>query len=209
MKNEPAPSKQHFGAALHNESQLRDAVKSGFLARCANDPGTRIIDELGLRHGLARIDIAVVNGIIHGIELKSDSDNLKRLPHQIQVYNSVLDRVTLVVGPRHACEATKLVPVWWGIKIATIGYHGGIEFESFRKPDANPCLDPVSICRLLWRQEALNLLQEFGEAACVRHKARAAIYARLAEVVDLLSIQQRVRHQLKSRTDWRSDLRQG
>src|SRR6266446_8136444 len=103
-----------------NDHQLRQALKRKVLARYAKDPDTCIVDELGLRHGAARVDIAVVNGIIHGFELKSDKDNLKRLPHQIQIYSSVLDKVTLVVGMRHAHEATKLVPDWWGIKIATI-----------------------------------------------------------------------------------------
>ena len=73
-----------------NDHQLRRALKSKVLARYAKDPDTRVVEELGLRHGLARVDVAVVNGIIHGYELKSDKDNLKRLPHQIQVYSSEL-----------------------------------------------------------------------------------------------------------------------
>nr|MBA2702680.1 sce7726 family protein [Blastocatellia bacterium] len=84
-----------------NDKQLRHAVKTKVLERYAGDPETRILDELGLRHGAARIDIAVVNGILHGFELKSDMDSLKRLPHQVQIYSSVLDKVTLVVGRRH------------------------------------------------------------------------------------------------------------
>src|SRR5204862_2293677 len=130
----------------------------------AKAPDTRILDELGLRHGIARVDIAVINGIIHGYELKSDKDNLKRLPHQIQIYSSVLDKVTLVVGMRHAHEATKLVPDWWGIKIARVGTRGALDFESFRTARMNPSLDPLSVCKLLWRDEALTLLNELGEA---------------------------------------------
>src|SRR3989442_15101479 len=113
-----------------NEFQLRSAVKRKVLARYQNDPNTRILDELGLRHGAARVDIAVVNGIIHGFELKSDSDNLKRLPSQVQIYNSVLDKVTLVVGRRHASAAIALVPRWWGITIATIIGRNVFKFET-------------------------------------------------------------------------------
>ncbi len=188
-----------------NDYELRHALKVKVLARHAKDPETRIVDELGLRHGAARVDIAVVNGIIHGFELKSDMDNLKRLPHQIQIYNSVLDKVTLVVGIRHADEATNLVPDWWGIKIATVGSRGAFEFESYRAARTNPSVHPLSVCKLLWREEALILLNELGEAERVRYKARALVYARLAEVADLASIQERVRRQLKSRTTWRSD----
>jgi hypothetical protein len=186
-----------------NDHQLRQALKSKVLARYAKDPDTRIVDELGLRHGAARIDLAVVNGIIHGFELKSDKDNLKRLPHQATIYNSVLDKVTLVVGTRHAKEAMKLVPDWWGIKVATMGSRGGFEFTDVRRARANPSVDSLSVSKLLWRNEALALLVELSEADCVRHKPRAFIYAHLAAIADSALIRERVRHQLKFRTDWR------
>ena len=195
------------GTFMHqsNEQELRAVVKSIMLAEHADDPNTRILDELALRHGAARVDIAVVNGSIHGFELKSDCDNLKRLPYQIQIYNSVLDKVTLIVSARHAEKAIRLVPAWWGVTIAKSKALARFDFETARKPTSNPCIDPISVCRLLWREEALNLLAEFGAASPVRHKARAAIYVRLSEVADLETIQRRVRHQLRSRTAWRSD----
>src|SRR5713226_6200533 len=76
------------------DSQIRDALKSDLLARYSQDPDTVIIDELGLRHGASRIDVVVVNGNLHGFELKSDRDTLKRLPRQTGIYNSILDFVT-------------------------------------------------------------------------------------------------------------------
>lgn len=186
-----------------NDHQLRHALKIKVLARHAKDPNTRIVEELGLRHGAARIDVAVVNGIIHGFELKSEKDNLKRLPHQVTIYNSVLDKVTLVVASRHADEAMKLVPHWWGIKIATVGSRGGFEFSNVRKARNNPSLDLLSVSKLLWRNEALTLLEELGEAAIMRNRPRALIYAHLAAIADSAVIRERVRYQLKFRTDWR------
>lgn len=186
-----------------NDSQLRSAVKHKVLAQYAGDPNTRILDELGLRHGAARIDIAVVNGIVHGFELKSDRDTLKRLPHQIKIYSSVLDRVTLIVGRRHADDAASIVPDWWGIKVARMGARGGFEFTDVRRPRNNPSPDPVAVSKLLWREEALILLDELGEAKNFRRKPRALLYERLAEAADLLVIRERVRRQLKVRTNWR------
>lgn len=186
-----------------NDCYLRQAVKRKVLVRHAKDPDTRIVEELGLRHGLARVDIAVVNGIIHGYELKSDKDNLKRLPHQIEIYNSVLDKVTLVAGQRHVDEAIELVPDWWGIKIARLKSRCGLEFETYRRARRNPSVDPLSVCKLLWRDEALTLLDEIGKAEGVRHKPRAIVYSRLSQVADLANLQERVRRQLKSRTNWR------
>lgn len=188
-----------------NDPQLRSALKGKVLSRYANDPNTRILDELGLRHGVARIDIAVVNGRLHGFELKSDCDTLKRLPHQIQIFSSVLDKVTLVVGSRHAKEAERMVPEWWGIKVATVGVRGGFDFADIRRAAKNPLQDTMAVCRLLWREEALSLLDELGQARPLRHKPRAQIYARLAEVAGLELVLERVRRQLKSRIDWRSD----
>lgn len=188
-----------------NEFQLRSAVKQKVLSRYEKDPNTRILNELGLRHGAARIDIAVVNGIVHGFELKSDMDTLKRLTHQAQIYSSVLDKVTLVAGARHARDAEKMVPEWWGVKVATMGVRGGFEFTDIRRASKNPVQDAVAVCRLLWRDEALTLLDELGQAKSLKHKPRALIYSHLAEVADLAVIRERVRRQLKFRIDWRSD----
>ena len=77
-----------------------------------------ILNELGLRHGRCRVDVAVVNGSVHGNELKSDRDTLDRLSFQVQTYGKVLDRATLVVGERHAEKAIAMLPDWWGIKVA-------------------------------------------------------------------------------------------
>ena len=62
------------------------------------DKKVRIIEELGVKHGTARVDIAVVNGIMHGYEIKSDKDTLQRLPRQISTFNPIFDQLTLVVG---------------------------------------------------------------------------------------------------------------
>jgi len=185
-----------------NDPQLRHAVKHQVLSIYAADPQTRIYDELGLRHGAARIDIALVNGIIHGFELKSDLDNLKRLPHQVRVYSSVLDRVTLVTTDRHADQASDIIPEWWGIKIAR-SKSNVLEFSDLRTARDNPSVDILAVSKLLWRQEALTLLDEFGEADPFRYKRRALVYARLAQVADLDTVRERVRRQLKSRATWR------
>jgi hypothetical protein len=186
-----------------NDSELRSALKRKVLARHAKDPDTRILDELGLRHGAARVDIAVVNGIVHGFELKSDLDTLKRLPNQIEVFSSVLDRVTLVVGCRHLDDSSRMVPDWWGIKLARMGRRGGFEFTDIRRARDNPAPDSLSVSKLLWREEALTLLGELGEANSVRYRPRALVYAHLAAVADAKMIRERVRRQLKSRIDWR------
>ena len=191
-----------------NDFQIRKALKCDLIEAFRYDRDSVLLEELGLRHGTARVDLAVINGKIHGFELKSDSDTLRRLTHQVIVYNSVFDRVTLVVGRRHISEVVRMVPEWWGIKLAKVGENGAISFSEIRKPSDNPSPESLAVVKLLWRDEALSLLEEFGAADDFRHKPRAAIYARLAEVADLRLLYARVRRQLKTRTNWRVAVRQ-
>lgn len=167
----------------------------------------KIIEELGITHGAARVDIAVINKLIHGYELKSDLDNLDRLPEQMRIYNTVLDRVTLVVGKSHMYEAIKIIPEWWGITLAKIaGSSEKVTFYTIREARENVDQDAFSIACLLWREEALSLLEEIGEAKGVRSKNRKVIYQRLATVLDKDCLRKKVRDVLCSRTSWRFDL---
>ncbi|EMS0078485.1 sce7726 family protein, partial [Escherichia coli] len=59
---------------------VRKAVHAKILRDHHKDPDTLIIDEFTMNLGASRADIAVINGLIHGYELKSKSDNLLRLP---------------------------------------------------------------------------------------------------------------------------------
>jgi hypothetical protein len=80
---------------------VRTVLAAEVERRYKGDSETLIIHELSVCSGNARIDLAVVNGKLHGYEIKSDSDTLKRLPAQSEVYNAVFDQVTIVVGEHH------------------------------------------------------------------------------------------------------------
>jgi len=101
-----------------NDRDIRVVLKEELLRQYVNDEDTLVLDEVGLRHGTARIDLVVVNDRLHGYEIKSDRDSLKRLLDQVRVYSSVMDRMTLVVGYRHAYDALRMVPEWWGVRLA-------------------------------------------------------------------------------------------
>lgn len=187
-----------------DEEQIRTALKRELASLYQADIGTVILEELGLRHGAARVDLVVVNGCLHGFEIKSDLDSLKRLPRQAQLYSGVLDYLTLVATPRHLNKGMRLIPTWWGVKLIQLNQDGKIVITEVREPTANPVPDKVAIAKLLWRCEALELLDEFGLAAGLRSKPRATIHARAAEAVDFDSLRARVRRQLRCRTTWRS-----
>lgn len=190
-----------------NDTTIRKALIERLQEEYAANSEYRVIPELGLWHGAARIDVAVVNGILHGFEIKSDRDTLIRLPEQKEAYNSVFDQVTLVVGLTHFVEAFKMVPDWWGIETAHIGSDGSVLFNLIRNPKSNPIQHDVSIARLLRRSEALELLESVGRAEGVRSKSRDAIYTRVVESVELETLKHHVRNVLQgSRQDWRFGL---
>lgn len=187
-----------------NDTVIREKLVTRLTEEYAAYPDQRIIPELGLWHGAARIDVAVVNGVLHGFEIKSDRDTLARLPEQMQAYNAIFDQVTLVVGSKHFVDAFKMVPEWWGIETARMGEDGSVFFNSIRKPKDNPEQDDVSIARLLWRAEALDLLETLGKADGVRSKPREVVYERLVESLGFESLKKHVWSVLQSsRPDWR------
>lgn len=195
-------------AFLTDDKVIRSALKEKLKNEYRGDLNTKVVEELGVTHGAARIDIAVVNGIMHGYELKSDKDTLDRLPDQIKIYNTVFDRLTLVVGKSHLHDAIGIVPEWWGITIAKFGTSNNhVSFFNIREPEQNPNQDSMAIAALLWKQEALNVLEKIGQAKGVRSKSKKYIYQRLGEVFDKKKLGLIIRDHLRARANWPSDLR--
>lgn len=190
--------------ALTNDKLIRAALRERLNEKYEHEPDARIIEEMGITHGTARVDVAVVNGSIHGYELKSDLDTLRRLPDQMKAYNAVLDHVTIVVGKQHVHEAINAVPEWWGVTIAKIMVSEDvISFCKIREAEQNPDQDSFAIANLLWRDEALGILEKDGHAEGIRSKPRKALYERLAAVYDQTTLKAKVRECLAARTTWR------
>ena len=187
-----------------NDAIIRAALKRYLENRHAQDDKVRIIDELGISHGASRIDIAVVNGIMHGYEIKSDQDTLQRLPEQIEIFNAVFDKMTLIVGKSHLYGAVNMIPDWWGIVVAK-NTNGHIAFNRIREDDFNHGQNSLSIARLLWREEALRILEDAGEAKGLYSKPKDFLYQRLSAVLDLHALGEKVRETIFIRTGWRPD----
>lgn len=192
-----------------NDRDIRTVLRAELMRRYARDSNTLVLDEVGTRYGAARIDLVVVNHQLHGYEIKSDRDSLKRLPDQIRAYSSVMDRVTLVVGYRHAYEALTMIPDWWGVRLAeTKGQGGTVVLSGARQARNNPKVDLDAAVALLWRGEALAILEEMSAADGVRSKRRTEIHKRLVELTDPDLLRFRIRQQLKQRRCWRVGVQQ-
>ena len=90
--------------------EIRSALVAFLQQHHAHDPDTTVLNEMGLCEGLARIDVAVINGQIHGFEIKSPRDTLNRLASQEAVYSRTLDLVTIVSHAEHLPRVRVLVP---------------------------------------------------------------------------------------------------
>jgi hypothetical protein len=159
---------------------------------------TRVLEELGLCQGDVRVDVAAVNGELSGYEIKSPSDTLARFPNQCRVYSKVVDRAWLVAPEKTLAKAA--APEWWGL-IAVFDAGDRLGLRVVRQSQFNPKQDPLSIAKLLWRDEALEVLRGAGCARGVMTKSRQVIWKRLIESVAVDDLRIAVRAALKRRPE--------
>jgi hypothetical protein len=189
------------------DTDIRTAAKALLLARAQSCPDTRIVEELGLSHGAARIDIAVINGHIRGIEIKAEADKLMRLPSQVLAYGRVVDLATLIAAERHIDAAAALLPGWWGIVEARKTRKGTVAFRRLRRERVNRALDPMTLAQLLWHAEVAQLLRQLGAEESLLRSPRAILYAELIAALPITYLRRAVREILKTRENWRDRIR--
>ena len=182
-----------------HDVDVRRAMRRRLDESHADEVDTRIVEELGIWAHTVRIDLAVINGEFHGIELKSARDTLERLPNQAMLYNEVFDRVTLVVADKHLSKALDLVPLWWGIMTAVSCKELGVRIDLARPADMNPSINPVQIARLFWKTEAIAVLEKYGLARGYRSKPAEVIAQRLASDLPIDCLRGEARQALKLR----------
>jgi hypothetical protein len=182
---------------------IRRALLAEIEDRHRGEPDTVIRQELGLCQGFARVDLAVVNGSVHGYEIKSEHDTLARLAGQAEIYNRTLDFVTIVTAATHATKINNTVPSWWGI-LNAVQDGDEVRLDISREASQNPGIDPYALAQLLWRDEALQALLDRRLATGMRSKPREELWRRLASELTLEELGHIVRDRLKHRADWRS-----
>lgn len=186
-----------------NDQHIRIALHAKKLLAHRNAPNTLVVDELGLVHAKVRIDVAVINGCIHGYEIKSGADKLDRLPGQLVHYGRCLEKLTLVCASRHTDKALKLIPKWCGLLEADMGTRGAITFHSVRRAMKNPKLDRVQLAHLLWRPEVISLLRSYDVPAKELRHSRKHLYELVAELLSAREITSAIREFMKVRKSWR------
>jgi hypothetical protein len=184
---------------LTTDATIRAAVKARLSQRHADDPDAFVVEELPVGRGDGRLDLAVINGRIEGVEIKSALDTLERLPRQVRLYSEGADRMTLVVAPNHADQALKLIPDWWTVLEARAGARGGISLRRMQQGRRNPIASAVGYLRLLEREELVSLLALHNFDKGYRTAAWPALAERAERLIPGPQIAEGVRRQLKIR----------
>lgn len=191
-----------------NDASVRKALRHELRKNTCTQDSALVVEEVGVLHGLGRIDMLIMDTLLHGIEIKSESDTLQRLKDQIPLFSAVLDRVSLFVAFKHADKALRLVPPWWGVYLLSTGKTGTLEIYPAREAEPNPSPNCKALAKLLWKSEALALLESIDAATGVRTKNRTEIYSRVATVMTHERIRSYVIKCLMKRMSKRSVLEQ-
>ena len=190
-------------SAAVTESDIRLALRRRLSRYQKLRPGTLVIDELGLAHARSRIDVAVINGYVHGYEIKSARDNLDRLGRQLQVYRQTLQKLTVVTASRHKSRLWDELPSWCGVIEVEHGPRHGTKLHLVRSARLNPEVDSVMLAHLLWRQEVLELLTTIGYAPKELRFPRRRLYEMLCERLGPREIAAEIRKVMAHRRAWR------
>lgn len=186
------------------DADIRPALTAWVKAR---SPHARVLGEVGLLHGGVRVDLAVLSPrVLHGFEVKSDVDTVRRLAAQVAGYSRVLDRCTVVAGAELLSKVLPLTPPWWGLLVAHRRPEGVVLAE-VRPDEVNPAVESLATAQLLWRDEALAVLRRVGQARGMSGRTRHALYGKLVQVLPPEALRRHVRRVLLARKDWSGRVR--
>ncbi len=189
-----------------SDRDIRTAVLKRMRDRYAEDGDTLVVEELGLAHGKSRIDIAVIGKDIYGLEIKSDRDTLARLPSQMRIYGSSLQRLSIVCSEKYLVQVESMVPDWVGLHLVEGASREEITITTLRRANLNPKIEPVMIAHLLWKQEAVKLLLRKKPGKSLTRKRRIDLYRLLTQHYSCTELVREIGLFMKDRDEWRDRL---
>jgi hypothetical protein len=178
------------------DSHIRSVLLRELTSAFASKDNDLILQEFGCNN--ARIDIAVVNGALHGFEIKSDCDSLDRLSTQAAEYGKIFDFVTLVVGRKLLDSAKIEIPKWWGITLAT-SVDSYVILETIRVPKENPSREAAALAQMLWKDEALRCLRRFGFRTVTSRNSAAEVWKEASRLLGLDTLAEEARNTIRAR----------
>lgn len=139
-----------------------------------------IIEELGVHNGNAIVDIVAVYKTMHGFEIKGEADNVSRVAKQSLYYNVSLPKLTLVTTKNHLGWASRNLPDFWGIILATRRQDGAVKLAHKRPAKGNPSFSKETSLLMLWKAELLSSRFQKHEIGARRNDSRAELAIKIA-----------------------------
>jgi len=190
-----------------SDKEIREAFHSKKLSQQTRSKDVLVIDELGVEHGKTRIDIAVVNGYLHGYEIKSSKDTLHRLNDQIDSYKRSFQKISIISAEKHIQDIIETVPRYIGIIKVEKGIRGGITFTTERRPRLNPEIDLISMAHFLWKQEAIQILSSLGADKHQMKGTKIKLYENISKLLTAPELTEKIKEVFSAREDWPVALR--
>ena len=177
-----------------NDPEIRTRLHTHF-----DKQGAPWVDEITL--GKRRVDmVALVDGVLTGIEIKSGADDLERLKGQLKAYRSRFRQLIVVIEEAHLESVVAAIPRWCGIWIAEEA-PGGVYLKTrgrgCRKPQPNRRGKVLMLARVL-RKEELCAVLGLGLAGDGGLK-REALAVRLVEALPVEGVEAVVLEALRQR----------
>lgn len=184
------------------DSDIRQAIYAKLIPEIIGTSPSRVVNEMSICAGDARVDIAVINGKLHGFEIKSEADTLARLEGQISAYNRVFDTMTIICGENHLDAVTEIIPPWWGIYSVKYNF-STVQFTKIRYAEVNNDVCKIALAQLLWKSELAALLNEAGVRKGISGKPCRELWKIVSDTFSTNVLKVKVREALKIRADWR------
>lgn len=179
---------------------IRKGLKNGPLNKYIIAEDSFVIDEFNVSLGLVRADIAIVNGVLQGFEIKSPKDSLIRLENQIKEYEKFFEYFTVVTCEKFKERVINIVPNCCGITIVSNKENSSdIKFDIVREAILNNNVDKICLAKSLWKNEIIEVLEEIQYKKGFKSKSKPFLYELLSEIFtkdELLNI---VKIKLKNR----------
>jgi hypothetical protein len=185
------------------DAQVRRAFHESVLKSANGSDDTIVINELGLKNGVIRADIAVLNGKMIGYEIKTERDTLKRLPAQVTAYSEVFDKAFIITTRKHLKQVKELIPQWWGIYEIIENACGSYSFKRRRSGSCNESQNAFTIAQLLWKAEALEIAKDLLQTNVKPTITKKEIYQTICDGCCRKELSKIVIQYLKQRDNWR------
>ena len=179
--------------------EIRKILRNTLLKNYYDDISSKVVEEMDLPITKARIDLAVINGHMHGYEIKSAQDTLKRIPSQLEGYSKVFDFLSIVTEKRYQEKLLEITPEWVGIY--TCEENGNV--SQIRKGTKNKGQQSFYIAKLLWKDELHQLLSQH-KIKFRKSDRNWLLCEALSKHLTLDELSSSVRDLLKERINWKN-----